>query len=454
MKTILVVDDSRLDLASAERILQDQYKIIPVESGQQALSYLENSECDLVLLDADMPEMDGFEVLRQMREMANFQPVIFLTAGADAETEARCIKSGAEDFIAKPCVPEVMLSRVSRALELEDLRRSIAVNLEQKTREVFEIWSKSHQDALTGLWNRTYAEDTINALLERGTAGAMLMIDIDNFKLINDNYGHIVGDRTLKILAEVMREACAREDIICRMGGDEFVIFIKGEISKADLASRARSIITHLERKVEEVRFEVMVSISIGIAQTPEDGTEFTRLYSCADKALYYVKQNGKGTYHFFSDRLQDGIGRTAKTVDLNYLQDLMVRKDNGTGAYLLDFESFNHVYNFIHRFIDRSSRDVQTVLFTVSESGNTGIAAEESELALELLEKAIYTSLRRSDVSTRYSSRQLVVILMDVNSENGDMVAERIIDNFYKLYTRGKVRIDYGIARMDTRGM
>ena len=174
-------------------------------------------------------------------------------------------------------------------------------------------------------------------------------------------------------------------------------------------------------------------------------------LYGCADKALYYVKQNGKNGYHFFSDKLQAETSRSARTVDLKYLQDLMSRADKGIGAYLLDFESFHHVYNFIRRFVERSNRDVQTVLFTVSENGGAEVDAAEIEYALELLEKAIFTSLRRSDVSTRYSSKQLIVILMDANSESGDMVAERIIDNFEKIYANKKVSIDYGIARLDS---
>lgn len=127
-----------------------------------------------------------------------------------------------------------------------------------------------------------------------------------------------------------------------------------------------------------------------------------------------------------------------------------MNRTDNGGGAYSLDFESFHHVYNFIRRFVERSRRDVQTLLFTVVENDSQEPDVAETELALELLEKAIYTSLRRSDVSTRYSSKQLIVILMDANGENGDMVAGRILESFNKLYTNGKVQIEYGIARMD----
>ena len=454
MKTILVVDDNKLILTTAQKVLQEDYRVIPVTKGEQALTYLENGECDMILLDINMPEMNGFEVLERIRAMEHCQntPVIFLTADNDAETETKCFKKGAVDFIGKPFVPDVMLSRIGRVLELEELRRNLADKLEQQSREIFDIRNKSHQDALTGLWNRLYTEETVNNLLSKGARGALMMLDMDNFKPINDHYGHIAGDKTLKMLAEILREASAEGDVLCRVGGDEFRVFVKGVISKEELSKHASEIIDEVRRRISECGFETNTSISIGIAQSPEDGTQFIDLYSRADKALYYVKQNGKNSYHFFSDRLQAVTESSGKTVDLKYLQDLMSRADKGVGAYLLDFESFHHVYNFIRRFVERSNRDVQTVLFTVTETGTSGPDATETEYALEVLEKAIYTSLRRSDVSTRYSSKQLIVILMDANSESGDMVAERILENFQKLYNSHKVRIDYGIARMDIR--
>ncbi len=452
MKTILVVDDNKLNLAAARKVLSNDYKVIPVMRGEQALTYLESGECDIILLDINMPEMDGFEVLQKIKEMERCKniPVIFLTADNDSETETRCFNEGAIDFIAKPFVPEVMLSRIGRVLELEELRRSLADRLEQKTKEVSDMKSKSRQDALTGLWNRAHTEETVNELIAGGTKGALMMIDMDNFKAINDNYGHIAGDRTLKMFADTLRQFSSEEDVLCRIGGDEFVVFVKDMTSKSEISNRAADIISDLCYKIEQCKFDTNSSVSIGIAQTPEDGTEFNKLYNSADKALYYVKQNGKNSFHFFSDKIQAENSRGGKTVDLKYLREFMSRADSGRGAYLLDFDSFHHVYNFIRRFVERSNRDVQTVLFTVSGVDSQEPELSETELALELLDKAIYTSLRRSDVSTRYSSKQVIVILMDANSDNGDMVAGRIIDCFNRLYTGGKVRVDYGIAKMD----
>ena len=448
MKTILVVDDDKLNLSAARKVLSGEYKVIPVVRGTQVLSYLENEECDMILLDISMPEMDGFELLRKIRTMENGKdiPVIFLTADNDTETETRCFKEGAIDFIVKPFVPAVMQSRIGRALELEELRRGLADKLEKKTREVSDIKSKSYQDVLTGLWNRAYTENAVNEMISQGEKGALFMLDMDNFKAVNDNYGHIAGDETLKMFAGTLKKFAGEGDILCRIGGDEFMIFVKGVTEKSELGSRAADIISDFQKKFAALSFETECSVSIGIAQTPEDGLEFNKLYNSADKALYYVKQNGKNAYHFFSDKLQKEKSRAGKIVDLKYINSVMSRTDDGQGAYFLDIDSFHHVYNFICRFVKRNEKDVQTVLFTVNEE-NQEIDVTEMELILETLEKAIYTSLRRSDVSTRYSSKQIVVILMDTDEVNGSMVADRILDCFYKMYSHQEVQIDYDIA-------
>jgi len=448
MKTILVVDDDKLNLSAARKVLSGEYKVIPVVRGTQVLSYLENEECDMILLDISMPEMDGFELLRKIRTMENGKdiPVIFLTADNDTETETRCFKEGAIDFIVKPFVPTVMQSRIGRALELEELRRGLADKLEKKTREVSDIRSKSYQDVLTGLWNRAYTENAVNEMISQEKKGALFMLDMDNFKAVNDNYGHIAGDETLKVFAGTLKKFAGEGDILCRIGGDEFMIFVKGVTEKSELSSRAADIISDFQKKFAALSFEIECSVSIGIAQTPEDGLEFNKLYNSADKALYYVKQNGKNAYHFFSDKLQKEKSRAGKIVDLKYINSVMSRTDDGQGAYFLDIDSFHHVYNFICRFVKRNEKDVQTVLFTVNEE-NQEIDVTEMELILETLEKAIYTSLRRSDVSTRYSSKQIVVILMDTDEVNGSMVADRILDCFYKMYSHQEVQIDYDIA-------
>lgn len=447
MKTILVVDDNKINLAMARNVLSDTYNVVPLLKGEQALVFLENNSCDLVLLDIMMPEMDGFEVYGKLRKIPGCEnlPVIFLTADNNVDTETRCFNEGAVDFITKPFIAEVMISRISRALELEDLRKSLTNKLNQKIKEVSDI-KKSDKDALTGLWNRAYTEKMVNTILENGGKGTLFMIDMDNFKAINDNFGHLAGDETLKMFADTMKEFSKSDDILCRIGGDEFIMFIKDTVSRSEISNLATDMIQNLVEKIQAKKFDTNTSVSIGISQAPQDAETFEKLYSNGDKALYYVKQNGKNSFHFYADNIREDSERTGRTVDINYLREVMNRADSGRGAYLMDIEAFPHVYRFIRRFVERSDREIQTVLFTVQNDEESS----KMDLALSLLEKSIYTSLRRSDICTRYSGKQIVVILLNANEEDGIAISERIIDHFNQLYEGRHPEIVYDIAAFD----
>jgi len=452
MKHILIVDDNKQNLTMAKTALTDMYKTTAVVSGMQALKFLEKNIPDIILLDINMPEMDGFEVMEKIQQLPECSnvPIIFLTADNDVETEQRCLDAGALDFIAKPFVPGIMRSRIGRILELEDLRKSLANRLDEKIREVSDIKSKSFQDALTGLWNRAYTEEKVGEMLANGVKGALFMMDMDNFKAINDNYGHIAGDGTLKAFADTLRKYAGEDDIVCRIGGDEFMTFIAYPTSKSTLGNHATNIISDMCAFLEKSGFETNSSVSVGIAQFPEDGNDFKSLYNAADKALYYVKQNGKNSYHFYSDQYAAENRRASNSVDLKYLREMMQRTDSGNGAYMLDFDNFHYVYNFIRRVVERHDEDVNTILFTLE---NDNADPNEIEQAVELLDRAIFSSLRKVDVSARYSSRQVIVMLYDSKENGGQICAERILDCYNKIYT-GDLSFSYDIVKMESSGL
>lgn len=138
MKHILIVDDNKTNLTLAKNELSKEYQVTPVLSGFAALQFLEKRSTDLILLDINMPEMDGRETMRRIKANEKWSkiPIIFLTADSTPETESQCLSDGADDFIAKPFVPQVMQSRVSRILELSDLRNDLEAKLVEKTKEV------------------------------------------------------------------------------------------------------------------------------------------------------------------------------------------------------------------------------------------------------------------------------------------------------------------------------
>lgn len=140
MKHILVVDDSKFSLAFEKKVLSSIYSVTAVTSGKQALKFLQNNSCDIILLDINMPEMDGFQTMDCIKaEVKNPPPIIFLTASDDEHTESRCLKAGAIDFVTKPFSETVMLSRISHALELVELRSSLEDKLRERTQHISHI---------------------------------------------------------------------------------------------------------------------------------------------------------------------------------------------------------------------------------------------------------------------------------------------------------------------------
>ena len=140
-KIILIVDDDRLTLSTAQNLLGEMYKVVAVNSGKQAYKYLDRHNPDLILLDINMPDIGGYEVMRALQADRRWSkiPVIFLTADRSAETEVECFRVGANDFITKPFEPQIMLSRIKSTLELDGYRKDLQRRLDEKTREMERI---------------------------------------------------------------------------------------------------------------------------------------------------------------------------------------------------------------------------------------------------------------------------------------------------------------------------
>lgn len=433
MKHILIVDDSNMYCMIAKNALENSYRISLAHSGEEALSFLEKELPDLILMDIEMPKMNGKEALRQIKmhkEWAKI-PVIFLTALSEQETEVECLELGADDFIAKPFKPLIMTSRVSKILELYELRKDLEHQLVKRTRQMEMATMKSLTDALTGLHNRDYLEKSLQALLDSGHAGAMFMIDLDNFKEINDTYGHIIGDKTLQIFAEVLKNYSRENDIICRLAGDEFVTFYP-ELTDREIAARKAADIIHLfSEKMNSLGYGDVVSVSIGIIMA-HGGEDYTNLYNMADKSLYFVKNNGKNAYHFYGEQ-KIVTEESSTVVDLEVVQNMMEQGAiQATGAFSVAYEEFKKIYDFVIRYVTRKKQEVQIVLFTLS-MGNEYLAGISMENAMDILEGAVVSSLRAMDAGTKYSNQQYIVLLMDTDIVNGRMVAERVVRKFYQ---------------------
>ena len=433
MKHILIVDDSNMYCIIAKNALESTYRISLAHSGPEALAFLEKEIPDLILMDIEMPKMSGKEVLRHIKSHKEWSkiPVMFMTALSELETEAECLELGADDFIAKPIKPLIMASRVSKLLELYDLRKDLEHQLMKRTQQMEMATLKSLTDALTGLHNRDYLEKKLNELLEEGHAGALFMIDLDNFKGINDTYGHIVGDKTLQIFAEVLRTYSREDDVICRLAGDEFVTFYPELTDREIAAKKAGDIIKLFNERMASLGYPDVVSVSIGIMMATGD-EDYVSLYNNADKSLYYVKNNGKNSYHFYGEQ-KISSEKSSTEVDLEVVHRMMEQGVVQTGgAFSVAYEEFQKLYDFVIRYVERKKQEIQIVLFTL-RMGNEYLAGISMDSAMEILEKSVVSSLRAMDAGTKYSNKQYIVLLMDTDTENGKKVADRVIRKFYQ---------------------
>jgi two-component system, cell cycle response regulator len=302
VSTILVVDDSTAIRRIIGRTLTEAgYSVVEAENGLAALAACRAERPDLVLLDVDMPVMDGLTTLREMRADPELQdlPVLFLTARTGGADVAAGLALGAEDYLRKPCEPAELTARVARTLRA----KAQEVALARLAREMNEL---STTDVLTGLGNRRRMEATIQHLLARhGPEGvvAVIMYDVDHFKAVNDTFGHLVGDVVLRIVAGRLRGAVDDRVVLARWGGEEFLMAGVG-LDRAEtiaLAERAREVVgaSGFATGVDQT---IPVTVSAGCAI----GTlaAFADALEAADGALYEAKRTGR-------DRVVMGRDRT-----------------------------------------------------------------------------------------------------------------------------------------------
>ena len=292
-QTILVIDDTPMQLVAIGHMLSPQYDVKMAKTGREGLEIAQDNHIDLILLDLMMPDISGFDVCKELKQSEDTKniPIIFITGDASNEAEAAGLAIGAVDYIRKPFTEVIVKLRVEIHLRIISQMRVIE--------------NISLTDGLTGISNRRNFDKTIKSLwkIARRTENciSMLMLDIDKFKVFNETYGHLNGDTCLKTVAKVMETNLARgTDTVHRWGGEEFVILLPGtNIDGALLvAERIRAAIenTPISLGVETPMPSVTVSIGVGCV-TPVD-TDFDEAFLAfstkVNQALFMAKDNGR----------------------------------------------------------------------------------------------------------------------------------------------------------------
>jgi two-component system, cell cycle response regulator len=281
LKRALIVDDS-IPLHQLIKTLMDGegLEFESAYDGESGLSLASAVRPSLILLDVDMPDMDGFEVCRRLKANADTAaiPVIFLTADFHADNKAMGMDIGAVDYVTKPFKAEELSTRIRASLRAREL-----------------LQQKAMIDGLTGLWNQKYLQERAaaqTALASRtGTQVSCIVLDVDGLRLINANDGIPLGDEVLRSIAGIILKQCRPEDVVCRFEGGKFAILMPA-MTRAGAGSFADRLCLQFRQQLAVIRdHEVGTTCSFGVADTLVAGD--ATLLERADLALARAKQNG-----------------------------------------------------------------------------------------------------------------------------------------------------------------
>jgi diguanylate cyclase (GGDEF)-like protein len=284
---ILAVDDTKANLDILLNILND-FDVIPTTSGQKAIEIAKSEKIALILLDIVMPGMDGYEVCKILKldPLTKDIPIIFITANTDDESIGAAYDVGGSDYISKPIQRKEVLARVKTQLNLR--------------KNILELEYLASHDMMTGIYNRRKFFELAIPLFESSHGKLFAaMIDIDNFKSINDRYGHNIGDSAIKLVTKTIFERLPAQAVLGRMGGEEFAV-VCGECQKEEIVSlfeRIKDEIATLEIADKEER--IKFTISIGISEQEESVRSLDELLKNADEALYGAKESGRNRVIF-----------------------------------------------------------------------------------------------------------------------------------------------------------
>ncbi|MCK5003206.1 MAG: EAL domain-containing protein [Gammaproteobacteria bacterium] len=288
---VLADDDPSIRLMVRHVLESEDYEIVEAEDGLDAIKAVEKQHPALVLLDAVMPGLDGFTTCQQLKDRGHIDvPVIMLTGLDDDASVERAYEVGAIDYITKPIKWAVLKHRVRSIVK--------SVMAERKIQQL------EYRDTLTQLPNRLLFVDRLEQAIVRAERHresiALMVVDIDDFKLVNDSFGHEAGDKLIKAVGDLLSKSMRRADTVARLGGDEFAIIIENVDGEDDAISIADNVTTILEHNVRLDNQETFTSASVGIAMFPDDGADASTLLKNADTAMFRAKEQGRRCFQFY----------------------------------------------------------------------------------------------------------------------------------------------------------
>lgn len=301
IKLLVIDDDADIRSLLADLLEESDYKVDMASSGEEALEMVRASTYDLIVTDLRMHGMDGLQVIKEVKNIDPGIDVIVMTGYASVNSAVESMKAGAVDYITKPLNTDQIRLVVKKNIERRDFQRLAS------EREFYKILSSI--DGLTELYNYRYFHQHLQMELERekryNRPLSLIMLDIDDFKDYNDQYGHPVGDLVLKNLASILKTATRGCDVICRHGGEEFAVILPETDKKeaAIVCERIRQSVEKTSMLDAEGNSIGNIRITIGLASFPVDADNKNKLIEQADKALYRGKESGKNCTFLCADK-------------------------------------------------------------------------------------------------------------------------------------------------------
>lgn len=373
--SILVADDDLGLRSILSCVLEDEgFEVTVAASAEEALALFRQNHYPLVFTDIVMETMSGIELLGEIKNLCPDTEVVIMTNYASLDTAITALRAGAYDYLIKPFTDLDLISAVSRRAvekirlgmencsllaqlkrknqELEQANLQLELDIVKLKRQEEKIQHLANYDLLTGLPNRTLLKDRLQQALAHGrrTSGmvALLFLDLDNFKNINDSLGHLSGDLLLAAVARRLQSCTRQSDTVARLGGDEFVVLLTSNREEQEISLVARKVLEVFAEPFELDGQEIFVTTSIGISLFPQDGADGEVLLKNADMAMYAAKKREKNTFQFFSEglnkkakhrqRMESGLRRALQQEELylDYQPQVDLRTGTITGVEAL----------------------------------------------------------------------------------------------------------------------
>jgi diguanylate cyclase (GGDEF)-like protein len=304
--SILVVDDREANVSLLDQILSEEgYTCVTTTTNSMEVCALhKRNRYDLIVLDLQMPGMDGFQVMDGLKTdgSEDYLPVIVLTA--QPAHKLRALRAGARDFISKPFELVDVTTRIRNMLEVRLLYKKL-----ENYNKVLE--QRTLHDSTTGLPNRDLFDDRLThaiALAKRHAwTLAVMFLDLDRFKYVNDTHGHAVGDGVLKEVAKRLLEHARDEDTVCRNGGDEFLYLLMNPQGNDNIERIVGTLLETIGKPIDVGDLQSAITASIGVAVYPASGATGEQLIRNADIAMYRAKKHSRG-FVFFEEREAEQI--------------------------------------------------------------------------------------------------------------------------------------------------